>query len=670
MSLNLQQDEHIEFWNKAHIDLVQIEKYCFAPGKKGISTVCRTSAFLYLSRGNAMIALHNRLYSVADSQLFHIAPDSPIEVIAGAEGAELILLMYKAQNIPDVIKSEAAMYDDEHKNVPFHTSYRFTPQYPVQLYELLKQLHELWHKHDALAHFQAKAHFYDWILCLVQQYHSQLPATKMANPVELVTQAMEYMLKYYNKSLTLESLASAMGRSPGHLSNCFKQVLNRGPIDCLIRLRMEKGKSLLLDTNLPLRSIAAEIGYQDVYYFSNAFKKFVGMSPSHYRNMGKKQENITLTTGRNQIVEENLSCYIDNNYYYQYIDGGSKVMFKSVKAIPVALLLAFGLMLGACGGGNAAKPANVTGQTATTNTNNSSSTNANSGSNIATNTNAVVSESEAASSTRIVSTANGEVEVPANPQRVVTDFYLGHLLALGVKPVGTNGIFMKNPYLEGQLDGIADISDNLELILSLTPDLIITGNLEEVERFSKIAPTVYLNNIADMRSLLEQLGEVLNKQEEAEQWLAAYDVELQKAKARISPIIKEGETVTVFDGGIIKDLSLYGNAYTGRTIHGELGLPLHPNVERDIDPKVGWLTISSEVVSEYASPYIFMAVNLENETFDYGSDPLWGTLDAVKNNTLYEIDGYRFYFSDPISTLGQIYDIADMIEERAAANAE
>lgn len=315
------------------------------------------------------------------------------------------------------------------------------------------------------------------------------------------------------------------------------------------------------------------------------------------------------------------------------------------------------------------QPANMAEQNTAANTNNTSNGSANSEATAANGT-VSTSEGQTASSTRIVSTADGENEVPANPQRVITDFYLGHLLALGVKPIGTNGIFMKNPYLEGQLDGIVDISDNLELILSLNPDLIITGNPKNVEPFSKIAPTVFLNNIADMRVLLGQLGEVLNKQEEAEQWLAAYDVELQQAKARISPIIKEGETVTVFDGGIIKDLSLYGNAYTGRTIHGELGLPMHPNVERDIDPKVGWLTISSEVVNEYASPYIFMAVDLENETFDYGSDSLWGTLDAVKNNTLYEIDGYRFYFSDPISTLGQIHDIADMIEERAAANAE
>ncbi|MNP48941.1 Iron(3+)-hydroxamate-binding protein YxeB precursor [compost metagenome] len=60
----------------------------------------------------------------------------------------------------------------------------------------------------------------------------------------------------------------------------------------------------------------------------------------------------------------------------------------------------------------------------------------------------------------------------------------------------------------------------------------------------------------------------------------------------------------------------------------------------------------------------------KREWFDYASDPVWGTLDAVKNNELYEIECYKFYFSDPISVKGQIQDIVDMMEERALENSK
>ena len=44
---------------------------------------------------------------------------------------------------------------------------------------------------------------------------------------------------------------------------------------------------------------------------------------------------------------------------------------------------------------------------------------------------------------RKVSTSMGEVEVPVKPERIVTDFFLGHILALNIKPVGSNGLFMQ-----------------------------------------------------------------------------------------------------------------------------------------------------------------------------------------------------------------------------------
>jgi iron complex transport system substrate-binding protein len=115
---------------------------------------------------------------------------------------------------------------------------------------------------------------------------------------------------------------------------------------------------------------------------------------------------------------------------------------------------------------------------------------------------------------------------------------------------------------------------------------------------------------------------------------------------------------------------LYGNAHTGKTIHGELGMPMNENVIRDIDPKVGWLSISSEVAADYIGDHVFMAVDTKNETFDYAKDSLWGSFEAVKQNKMYEVDGYRFYFTDPISILGQVQDIVTIMEERLAENVK
>ncbi|NMI05904.1 AraC family transcriptional regulator [Paenibacillus sp. SZ31] len=651
----IDQQEHFRFWEQASIRDIHVERVTLAKGERTLFTV-QLSSFFCMKRGNVLVLLNQKTYSINPFEIIHAPPKSLFEVNAGSDGAEYILISYKAERGPSY--GDEPMFVDE-RRYPTHVTYRVILTQPMMLYEIADRMLEVQQQEALSVSLQLKASFYQWVYYLVEQYYLQPLVVKVSSPVELVIQTLEYLLQNYAKPHTLDSLAAAMGRSPGHLSNCFKQVLNRGPIDCLIRLRMQKACKLLAETKLPLRMIASAIGYQDAYYFSNAFKKYMGISPQKYRKQCV-EEDVTSSAGRNYIVGSSGPCYIpsyDNDNYYQYLDGGSDEMLRNIKRVPMALLMAFGLLLSACSGGSSGNTGAATGDGSTAQSEapasqvNSSSEN---------NTNENVQ-----ATTRKVNTSMGEVEVPANPERVVTDFFLGHILALNVKPVGSNGLFMQNPYLEGQVSGIEDVSDNLEAITGLNPDLIVTGDAKSYEAYSKIAPTVYLENSAPVRDQVKELGVILGKEAEASAWLVQFEKNLASAKDRLSGIIKEGETATVFDGGIVKNISLYGNAYTGRGIHGELDIPMNENVKSEIDPNVGWATISSEIVEKYAGDRVFMAVDAKAESFDYASDPLWGTLDAVKNNELYEIDGYKFYFSDPISVMGQIQDIVDMMEERA-----
>ncbi|MEK3704666.1 AraC family transcriptional regulator [Paenibacillus sp. FSL R7-0198] len=656
----IDQEEHFRFWEQASIRDIHVERAILAKGERALFTM-QSSSFFCIKRGNLLVLLNQKTYSIHPFEVIHAPSKSLFEVNAGSDGAEYILISYKAER--QSTSGDEPLFVDEHKD-PTHITYRVTLAQPMMLYEIADRMLETQQQEGPSVPLQLKASFYQWVYHMVEQYYLQSPVVKTASPVELVIQTLEYLLQNYAKPHTLDSLAGVMGRSPGHLSNCFKQVLNRGPIDCLIRLRMQKAYKLLAETKLPLRVIASSIGYQDAYYFSNAFKKYSGISPQMYRKQIKEEDVISLA-GRNHIVGFPDPCYIpfyDNDNYYQYLDGGSDEMVKNIKRVPMALLMAFGLLLSACSGGSSGNTGAATGDGSTAQSK-APASQVNSSSDINTNENVQAT-------TRIVNTSMGEVEVPANPQRVVTDFFLGHILALNVKPVGSNGVFMQNPYLEGKVSGIEDISDNLEAITGLNPDLIVTGNAKSYDAYSKIAPTVFLDNSAPVRDQVKELGVILGKEAEASAWLTDFEQKVTSAKDSLSSIIKEGETVTVFDGGLSKEITLYGNAHTGRTIHGELDLPMNENVIRSIDPKVGWATISNELAGSYAGDYIFMAVDAKAESFDYASDPVWGTLDAVKDNELYEIDGYKFYFSDPISVMGQIQDIVDMMEERALENSK
>ncbi|GAS83951.1 unknown protein [Paenibacillus amylolyticus] len=189
-----------------------------------------------------LVLLNQNTYSINAFEIIHAPPKSLFEVNAGSDGAEYILISYKAERGPSY--GDESMFVDE-RRYPTHVTYRVTLTQPMMLYEIADRMLEAQQQEAPSVPLQLKASFYQWVYYLVEQYYLQPLVVKVTSPVELVIQTLEYLLQNYAKPHTLDSLAAAMGRSPGHLSNCFKQVLNRGPIDCLIRLRMQKACKLL-----------------------------------------------------------------------------------------------------------------------------------------------------------------------------------------------------------------------------------------------------------------------------------------------------------------------------------------------------------------------------------------------------------------------------------------
>ena len=71
--------------------------------------------------------------------------------------------------------------------------------------------------------------------------------------------------------------------SPAYLSTLFKKVSGQSISDTIAALRIESACRYLSSTSLSLKEISSKCGYANQYYFSNSFKKKLGVSPSVYR---------------------------------------------------------------------------------------------------------------------------------------------------------------------------------------------------------------------------------------------------------------------------------------------------------------------------------------------------------------------------------------------------
>ncbi len=95
--------------------------------------------------------------------------------------------------------------------------------------------------------------------------------------------AYEYIEENYgNSSLGLQEICAYLGTSTSRFSCLFKQTFGRTFMEVLTGVRMEKAKEFLVMSDLKNYEIAEKVGFSDPHYFSIAFKKATGMTPSEY----------------------------------------------------------------------------------------------------------------------------------------------------------------------------------------------------------------------------------------------------------------------------------------------------------------------------------------------------------------------------------------------------
>lgn len=110
------------------------------------------------------------------------------------------------------------------------------------------------------------------------------------NSRNIVNKSVEFMTEHYYEKQTLERLAKEAGLSASHYSAVFKKVTGKSPIEYLIHLRIFRAKQLLAD-GFSVTATAEAVGFSDIYYFSNMFKKIEGVSPTKYINERKETLN-------------------------------------------------------------------------------------------------------------------------------------------------------------------------------------------------------------------------------------------------------------------------------------------------------------------------------------------------------------------------------------------
>ena len=87
------------------------------------------------------------------------------------------------------------------------------------------------------------------------------------------------------QAITLQKLAARTTVTPEYLCRLTRKELNTTPMELVYRLKIEKAAKLLSRTDLTVKNIAEQCGFENVYHFSRRFKSMTGVPPARYRTL-------------------------------------------------------------------------------------------------------------------------------------------------------------------------------------------------------------------------------------------------------------------------------------------------------------------------------------------------------------------------------------------------
>jgi two-component system response regulator YesN len=138
---------------------------------------------------------------------------------------------------------------------------------------------------ESPVHFQLKLtatpkdSLFQHLYSVMKLYHNRLGAGQATH----AQKAMAYIEEHLGQDVGLQQVARHVHLHPNHLSEVFKKETGVTFGDFVTRQKIRRAMDILSVSPAKVSEVAAKVGYEDVKYFSQIFKKYTGKTPSEFR---------------------------------------------------------------------------------------------------------------------------------------------------------------------------------------------------------------------------------------------------------------------------------------------------------------------------------------------------------------------------------------------------
>lgn len=233
---------------------------------------------LYVLNGEGTIIIDDQPYELSKDKLILIVPNSAHAIQARSKLTVLVLAF--SESAFGITVNKGLLNYMEGKS----QFYELDSLSASEIRQLLRKMLFEQTDYDALCKVASPIYLMEILLILVRLQKTENPYD--ANDIRSL-RIKEYINKNYFENITAETLSAKFGLSIRYMNDIFKGKYQNTPLQYLQKVRINRAKELLLETDKDVVSICFEVGYETVSSFYRTFNNLVGTTPHKFRFMGK-----------------------------------------------------------------------------------------------------------------------------------------------------------------------------------------------------------------------------------------------------------------------------------------------------------------------------------------------------------------------------------------------
>ena len=238
----------------------------------------------FILSGSGQVIINDQSYPITPGAIYLVHPQAVTTYNINGEKLELYNILFDKSfmgNDLEMLKDERDFFAIFSNQI----STNLNPLLYIQstdktLRNLISNMYKEYQNKDANYKVYLKLKLIELLILMQRSGNKKL---REFNRHELVSYINHLLESDYQNNISLQSLAQKVGLSPNHLCTLYRKNTNTSIVQKLKKIRLQKAKKMLLDTNLTISEICYECGFNDLSYFYRTFAEIYQCNPGDYR---------------------------------------------------------------------------------------------------------------------------------------------------------------------------------------------------------------------------------------------------------------------------------------------------------------------------------------------------------------------------------------------------